>query len=272
MPLTPANRRSFHEHGYLILDPAVPPDTLDAVLQQVEPLYPGHSVGKGFAQPTRTTNAWKSCPAVHELAVWPTVLDALHYIYGRHPRPFQTLNFPVSTEQSVHADTVHFNTLPGGWMCGVWVALEDIHPDSGPLVYYPGSNQLPESILEPPNEVHPEGLKGWLKYHWHRSMVRLGRRPNHQDYHKYEVDAARRLDEFGFKPQFGLLKRGQALIWAANLLHGGSARKNPDLTRHSQVTHYFFEGVQSFVPVFSRGKRLHWTAPDYLPLARRLAA
>ena len=38
---------------------------------------------------------------------------------------------------------MHFNTEPPGLMCGVWVALEDIDMDCGPLVYYPGSHRLP---------------------------------------------------------------------------------------------------------------------------------
>ena len=29
-------------------------------------------------------------------------------------------------------------------MCGVWVALEDITEDNGPLHYYPGSHRLPD--------------------------------------------------------------------------------------------------------------------------------
>ena len=33
--------------------------------------------------------------------------------------------------------------MPEGFMCGVWVALEDMDMDNGPLVYYPGSHQLP---------------------------------------------------------------------------------------------------------------------------------
>jgi len=34
-------------------------------------------------------------------------------------------------------------TYPEGYLVGAWVAVEDIHPDSGPLVYYPGSHRLP---------------------------------------------------------------------------------------------------------------------------------
>ena len=33
--------------------------------------------------------------------------------------------------------------MPEGFMCGVWVALEDMDMENGPLVYYPGSHKLP---------------------------------------------------------------------------------------------------------------------------------
>ncbi len=41
--------------------------------------------------------------------------------------------------------------------------------------------------------------------------------------------------------EFGTIKQGQALIWYANLLHGGAAQTDLSRSRHSQVTHYYFE-------------------------------
>ena len=61
----------------------------------------------------------------------------------REPLPFQTLNFPVGTSQYPHSDSIHFHTIPAGFMVGVWVALENIDAENGPLVYYPGSHKLP---------------------------------------------------------------------------------------------------------------------------------
>jgi hypothetical protein len=37
----------------------------------------------------------------------------------------------------LHADAVHFHAEPALFMCGVWIALEDIRPDAGPLAYVP---------------------------------------------------------------------------------------------------------------------------------------
>ena len=46
-------------------------------------------------------------------------------------------------------------------------------------------------------------------------------------------------------------KKGQALIWAANLLHGCAAQKNVNRTRYSQVTYYFFENCCYYTPMGS---------------------
>jgi hypothetical protein len=45
--------------------------------------------------------------------------------------------------------------------------------------------------------------------------------------------------------------RSPALIWAANLLHGGSRQRDPNATRWSQVTHYFFENCCYITPMHS---------------------
>ena len=53
------------------------------------------------------------------------------------------------------------------------------------------------------------------------------------------------------------MKRGQGLIWAANLLHGGEPVADPESTRMSQVTHYYFADCTYYTPFRSdpaRGK------------------
>lgn len=46
-------------------------------------------------------------------------------------------------------------------------------------------------------------------------------------------------------------KKGQALIWLSNLLHGGAKQNDPNRTRWSQVTHYYFEGCTYWRPYAS---------------------
>ncbi len=55
----------------------------------------------------------------------------------------------------------------------------------------------------------------------------------------------------GFERQELHLRRGQAVIWAANLVHGGTPVKDSARTRHSQVTHDYFDGGAWYMPLGS---------------------
>ena len=61
----------------------------------------------------------------------------------------------------------------------------------------------------------------------------------------------------GLRKELAYLKRGQALIWAANLLHGGEPVAKPERTRKSQVTHCYFDDCSYYTPFrsdFARGR------------------
>lgn len=119
-------------------------------------------------------------------------------------------------------------------MAGVWVALEDIDSDNGPLVYYPGSHKLPVFTNE----------------HIGANPDYLAENP-HAHYMQYERAWEEIVDSLGLQPLEFHAKKGQALIWSANLLHGGAAQKDLGRTRYSQVTHYYFHGCCYYAPLGS---------------------
>lgn len=180
----------------------------------------------------RFQDAWRDNPDVRALAANPHLLATLGRLYGRAAFPFQTLNFPVGTQQAAHSDAVHFSSLPERFMCGVWIAFEDIAADAGPLIYYPGSHRWPISS----NAMI--GRRGW------GSASASAQDP-------FEPVWQAMVAQSGIEPTPFLAKKGQALIWAANLLHGGSPRINRRLTRWSQVTHYYFDNCIYYTPAYS---------------------
>ena len=186
---------------------------------------------QGGANDLRVQDAWRNSAAVRELALLPELQQLLRCCWGREPFAFQTLNFPVGTQQHIHSDAVHFHTEPAGFMCGIWVALEPIHPDAGPLEYLPGSHRLPYV------QCRDVGVR-----------QQPGVTPDQRIFHDYWTEAEHRygLERRRFTPQLG-----QALIWSANLIHGGAAVNDPARTRWSQVTHYFFEGCSYYTPMLS---------------------
>ncbi len=228
--------RSFAERGYVVLDlePAGFDRVADEIVASLEDEH--REVGN------RVQDAWKFVPAVRRLATDETVQGALRALYGRRPVPFQTLNFERGTEQETHSDLVHFNSFPQRFMAGVWVALEDVRPESGPLHHYPGSHRLP--VYEP----HDIGLSGSSASN------------RDEQYRIYEAFVRELLEQSGLPRERVALKRGQALIWASNLMHGGDPITDPESTRRSQVTHNYFEGCRYYTPLYSDPPlgRYHW--------------
>jgi hypothetical protein len=186
--------------------------------------------GKGSG--LRVQDAWEFDENVKSIACNPTMLNLLSQLYGKPVCPFQTLNFPVGTEQHFHTDALHFSSMPERFMCGVWVALEDITLENGPLLYYPGSHRWPIYTNE----------------HIGRCVTTMAQKPTQALYEEMwrALVAAQQL-----QPQRFLAKKGQALIWATNLMHGGSPQLDKNKTRWSQVTHYFFENCAYYTPMMS---------------------
>jgi hypothetical protein len=238
--LDPETRRiahDLHHKGYAVLD--FPEPDLDALAEQIKrDLHPTfdwnmwHSTGHQSGNGLRAWDAWKTHDAIRTLACNAHMVQLLSTLYGRQAFPFQTLNFPVGTQQHVHTDSVHFSCNPERFMCGVWLALEDIDENNGPLVYYPGSHRWPIYTNEhigvfangleklPGQNIYEDMWRGLIEVHQAQAEVLT-------------------------------CKKGQALIWAANLLHGGSPQLDKNRTRWSQVTHYFFEDCAYYTPLWS---------------------
>ena len=72
------------------------------------------------------------------------------------------------------------------------------------------------------------------------------------------------IEREALEPHYGLLKKGQALVWASNLLHGGAHQQDRERSRHSQVTHVFFEGCRYYTPMRSDSERIHWRDPVWI--------
>ncbi|WP_226018783.1 phytanoyl-CoA dioxygenase family protein [Novosphingobium sp. FKTRR1] len=228
--------RALHEKGYATIDFPDPEiaQRIDRIKSHLAPQFgidPANPAGVG-AQGQRVQDAWQFDDDVRAIATNPAIIDLLSRLYARPAFPFQTLNFPVGTQQPLHSDSIHFSSQPERFMCGVWLAFEDIHPDAGPLNYCPGSHKWPiitNTMLNRPR--HDE--KG----------------PDAQG--PYEGAWNAMVDTSGLPVERFLARKGQALIWMANLLHGGSPQADPNRTRWSQVTHYYFKDCTYYTPAFS---------------------
>jgi hypothetical protein len=216
---------ALHRDGHAVID--FPEPELERLADEIRRAIAPQFDWAGWLRDRsnkRFPDLWDSLPAVRRIAANAGIRALLSKLYGRPAFPFQTLNFLVGTEQHPHSDAIHFHSVPERFMCGVWVALEDVGPENGPLIYWPGSHRLQVYSHEQLGLAAPGGQLPYERF-WEALMAAHGLRPRHLH-----------------------ARRGQAVIWTANLMHGGSAQRDRSRTRLSQVTHYYFERCAWYMP------------------------
>jgi len=221
----------YHENGYVVIQNLFTEELIEEIKKDMlekgfNPDYPIDT----FRNDIRIQDLWQKSDAVKQMAAHPEIIKVLEMLYDREVIPFQTLNFKVGSQQKAHSDTLHFSSLPARYMCGVWVALEDITEDNGPLFYYPGSHKTPEYNFS----------------HFKNSLADT----SYDNYPEYEIFMEALMEASTYKKRsFG--QKGDALIWSSNIIHGGSAVNDPNSTRFSQVTHYYFKDCVYYTPMLS---------------------
>jgi Phytanoyl-CoA dioxygenase (PhyH) len=225
----------LHERGYSVLNFPEPDfeQLAHNIKQDLSNRIDFAAWREGRVADLRIQDAWRFNEEVRRLATNKTLVDMLSRLYGRKAFPFQTLQFPVGSQQHYHTDSIHFSSTPERFMCGVWVALEDIDADNGPLIYYPGSHRWPIYTNE------------------HIGIPAASAGAPYQHYDKFIALWKALVDSSKLEAARFFAKKGQALIWAANLLHGGDVHRDRGRTRWSQVTHYYFEGCAYYTPLMS---------------------
>lgn len=227
----------YHEDGYLVIDLELDESfintLMDGIFNELHKLKTQDD-RYHYSDSPRVFEAWKTIPNVLSLARHPKLLSTLKLLYNRNPIPFQTINFLKGSNQPLHQDSIHFYTQPERWMVGTWTALQDMSVDCGPLEIVPGSHK-------------------WNHYNFQNlnlPVVEFGNQFN--NYAEYESFLVYMLESSDLVKKQWLGKKGQTLIWASNLLHGGAEILNSESTRYAQATHFYFEGCNHYYsPMFS---------------------
>jgi hypothetical protein len=222
-----AHFHHFLERGFIVLEGFVKPSVCDQVVTDLERCLTRGTFQYGY-KGQRIEHLYKHSRSTYGLWTDPRIIRILSAIFDDLALPCQTLNFIHGSQQDVHQDTIHLTPYPAGYMCGVWVALEDIHPDAGPLVVYPGSHRLPRlyTAVVGMRKVRDDDWSEFPRLFTPRLKQML---------------AGANLEPVNYTP-----KKGSVLIWHENLAHGGSPRNNDSLTRKSMVSHYFARGGLAF--------------------------
>jgi hypothetical protein len=154
-----------------------------------------------------------------DLYLHPAVFRMIELIYDEPAIAFQSLYFEYGSQQSLHRDPMFVVTDPASHLLASWVALEDVTAESGPLAYVPGSHRLP-----------------WFEFK--RGSVVCGAGETKERREEFLTATEVAMRERGLEVSQFTCRRGDAFIWHAGLVHGGTRIADPGQTRKSFVTHY----------------------------------
>lgn len=213
----------WKDNGYMILNGFFDEQRIEMVEKSILPSIPKKKQPAYFSN--RILNLCDTNKAVDGIFRDPALLNLLSFVLGKEVLPFQTINFYKSSSQPAHSDHLHLTTEPLGYLIAVWVALEDIQPGCGEFMYYPGSHKLPYLM----NNGFHHNNTAWKIDSMHDQ--------------KYEERIAGEIKKHGLKMEVFRPKKGDIIIWHANMLHGSIPVVHPELTRKSLVMHYFAKDV-----------------------------
>lgn len=235
-PLSLAQIRWF-EDGILYVPDLLPKDLIDSYSTVRERLgLPG-----GWDYPT----PYMQVPELRDISLYEPIMRTLNHLLGEEAGLHLNLTGWVSTQRNFHQDTYLNPPFVGTRYAAVWMALDDIHPDSGPFQFVRGSHRwqvirqekvfkylTPEERLDP---QWPTRTQEWVSQACFEEVLRRG-----QHIETYTP------------------KKGDVLFWHSNLIHRGSEPKNPNLQRKALIAHYSTLSSRSDMPRKARHTNGRW--------------
>ena len=244
--------RKWIRDGYVVRERLVDDVMLDYVWDAYEAsiaagtvVPPKEPFYEGDVTPGRALNPHFRVKEIRELMESPEIVGTIELLLGANSIAFQSISGHKASQQAIHSDSIHMTTYPQGYLVAMWVACEDIAPDAGPFVYYPGTHRLP--------------------YVYSRDVgipLEDDRQPNYREFDaRYTPRIEQVAADSGVEPKYFTAKRGDVLFWHANLIHGGSALANLQQTRKALVFHFFAEGCICYHDLSGGPSWLHGNRP-----------
>ena len=238
----------FVRDGHILLRNAVPPPIVNALNEAIDRAWsnppPGlmietfepdgemriippdiaHRQGR-----TKLMDFYAFSNAARRAVTSPAVVAFLSAIFEETPKAFQSLTLWSGTAQPMHKDAAYVQIEPNPLaMAAAWLALEDVRPGTGEPEYFTGSHRAPDFLFG--------GMSKWM----------AGFGAEHEKFLQSLNDDAQK---YGHVRGSLLAKKGDVLIWHADLAHSDAAVTRPGVTRRSMVT-YFTPASQQ--PVYRR--------------------
>lgn len=218
VPAPAPSPMDWNEDGYVIKKGFLS----EEVMVAYEECWLEHNANRPGGWPDCTP--YRRHPEVMNILTHHNINDTIERLIGEPAGVHLNLTGWITTRRNWHQDTYLNPSHVGDYYAAVWIALETIHPDSGPFQFVRGSHRWPVvtrekilSALAPDERDHR-----WPKYS-ERLLTPI-----------FEEEIERRNAEvITYLPE-----RGDVLFWHGRLVHRGSVPNDPTMERRSLIAHY----------------------------------
>jgi phytanoyl-CoA hydroxylase len=223
----------FAASGFTVFPGCIESELVDTLRKDVERIvdHPGcfvvtdHRRGRPYRYSDASFDRFESVfdlyvnlETARKICFHPAILRFLELLFDAQPIAFQQLLFQRSNQHPIHQDTAYVCLEDPLQMVATWIALEDVVVGRGELTYYEGSHRIPHRFFKDGSKRFSTGID--------------------------DEEAARRhvfaeMERLGCRKRDFVAKKGDVLVWAADLAHGSNPRTRPEEeTRMALVTHY----------------------------------
>lgn len=204
----------WNDDGVVLLKAAISDNLIDAYLDA------------WWSENEHRPGGWPGCtpymrhPAIRDLVA--PLAQSFEDLMGEPAGMHLNLTGLVTTTRNWHQDSYLNPPHVGDKYAAVWLALGDVHPDSGPFQYVPGSHRWPQVTRELIGRHVDLNDPQWPE-HSERVLTPL-----------FTEEITRRAVE----PVSHLPEKGDVLIWHGRLLHRGSIANTPGMYRPGFIAHF----------------------------------
>ena len=149
------------------------------------------------------------------------VAEFLGLIFEAKTFASQTLGFLRGSAQEGHQDSAYVPYTIPRQFAATWAALEDVTIGAGELFYYPGSHRFDDFIYKD----HYKSV--------HEAHRMTGESPAREQIERHVHSLEERAAQRGIPKMPFAAKKGDVLVWHADLVHGGKS----GLARHHAQEH-----------------------------------
>ena len=213
-----SKKNFFDENGYIVIENLIPNSVIDMYrkywISTHAPQYDGTVASMKNKMGWKESSPFINHEPIREILCHDNIYKLFDEIglekMGLH------LSFTpwYSTEKSWHHDCADGDTVSAENYVGLWIALQDINPDSGPFAFVPGSNNWDFDFSVYKN-LNPEQIVMYIQ----NLLIQNELNDKQQ-------------------PQMFLPKKGGALLWKGHTIHRGLSPVNTNMPRESIIGHY----------------------------------